>query len=529
MEAQADPQSPPVPGGKTRVEERGAPWRHLPLAGTLAIGWGLLLFLADRTLQVDMYGWMSTAHKIYATGGPDAQHRNILFSYILSVPFYLQWDPVVFGLAVCGTALTAATVFLYALTLRCTGRRVAAYGSLVFILSYPLLRYSSQVFTDIVALACLMAAFLCQLKFLENRKPAALLAGYFLISLAVSLRYANAFFLPAFIYFLWLSRKQIAWHLAGAAIAVLPYWPQLLFNLDTYGSVFTLSYSSSAAFPVMSWKYFLQELNKGYHLQFFHYLRYLFLDFRGLFFLLSPLCLLGFFYAGEYMGKTAARYLALLFFSYLLVLSFYWFFSIRYAIPALIPCFVWLAIGIARLTSAVRSRGGFLKAALVLFLAVNAYLMLELSFQVIQSSRANHEIREALFRHLGGLMREGDIVLTNEEYLASRFLPAGAQIMDRKGQEPIGRDGWRGFAGRTLYLVAPQKRFVSEGATGKWDLAVESLPPWMERIAHREAGPVRELALFPVLRRLGLDGHIPLEKWDLYRGKAPQHGTGPAG
>jgi hypothetical protein len=63
----------------------------------LLFGLVLIFYLYDLTLQTDPYSWLRTAENLFGSGETGTQHRNILFSYLLSIPYFLNINPVYFG------------------------------------------------------------------------------------------------------------------------------------------------------------------------------------------------------------------------------------------------------------------------------------------------------------------------------------------------------------------------------------------------------------------------------------------------
>ena len=167
----------------------------------LLLGAILVVFLADPTLQADSSEWLVTASKLYLTGDTGFQHRNILFSYLLALPMVLGSDPIRFGVAFSAISFLLSAYLLYRINARFVPPLVAAYVSLLFVVSYAFLRYGTQVFTDVPAFACVACTVFFHFRYLESRKPADLLLSYFGAGAAVSLRYAGAFFFAAFLYY----------------------------------------------------------------------------------------------------------------------------------------------------------------------------------------------------------------------------------------------------------------------------------------------------------------------------------------
>ncbi len=235
--------------------------RYWPLLGVLALGVALLFLLADTTLQGDPYEWLRTARTLVETGQTGFQHRNILYSYVLAIPLDLNLDPILFGLIVSGLSLLVSAALLYKINLLHSTPVLAGYASLVFVLSYPFLRYASQVFSDIPAIMFIVAMVYFHFRFYRDRKPVNLVLGYLMASFAISMRYASGFFFLAFLYYVWITRRDYRWHLMGVLVAVIPYIPQLIYNIQQLGNPLAISYA--AQHPIFGLQFFFQVSAAG--------------------------------------------------------------------------------------------------------------------------------------------------------------------------------------------------------------------------------------------------------------------------
>jgi len=491
--------------------------KYFPIIVIIGLGMILLFLLQDRTVHVDIYSWLETAKSIYLTGDTGRQMRNILFSYIMAIPMLLKLDPILFGLFLSGISLLLSTFILYKINLKHSSLFAAAYTSLIFMISYPLLRYASRVYTDIPVILCLLLMIFFQFKFYKDNKFLSLCLIYLMFSLAVSLRYASAFTFPAFLYFIWTTRKFYKWHLLGLAIAALPYIPQLIYNITYLGSPIASSYAAVHSYPIFSLEYFVKERNSDYNFQILTYLRFLLLDFRGLFILLTPISIFGAISAFKRIDRRLALYLVLFFGSYIFCLSFYFWFSNRYAIPALIPCFIWLAIGLAELYHLLRNHPK-LSLLYSIGLILIAYGMAELSFQLIQSSRALHESQQKIFTDLNRFIKDGDIVISRypgiDRYLSKNVTTVQTRVVTPEMLEPYQN------IPEDIYVVAPKVKFTSEGVD--YNLSVDQIQEELVTIHQVKSKKIIELGLYRTLRLLHLEYLIPFEEWMIYKiEKAP--------
>ena len=478
----------------------------------LLLGAILVVLLADPTLQADSSEWMVTARNLYLTGDTGFQHRNILFSYLLALPLVLGSDPIRFGVAFSAISYLLSAYLLYRINARFVAPLFAAYVSLLFIVSYPFLRYGTQVFTDVPAFACVICTVFFHFRYLESRKPLDLLLSYFWAGAAVSLRYAGAFFFTAFLYTIWATRKAYRWHLLGVLVALIPYIPQLLFNINYLHNPIAFSYA--AKHPILSLQFFRQEMGNGIHWQLLHYVRYLFFDFRGLFVVLTPVCVLGAVRSFRKIGRPMSIYLVLFFATFIACLAFYAFFSNRYVMPALIPCFVWVAIGIERLGERLTLRSRTWRTLYLVALILVAYGMFEISFQLVQSSRAMHVTRATLLRDLGDIVKDGDVVVTLPSMKESvvRLTPRQVEAV---GVSSLTPEMLAHYAGRDVYVVWTPKQWASEGAASS--LSVDAVRDRLVPVRTLQSPAVVELLLYRLLRQLGLEQLIPAEEWVVFK------------
>jgi hypothetical protein len=489
----------------------------LAIAAVLLFGVALVVFLADHTLQADPSEWMATARQLYLTGDTGLQHRNILFAYILALPMLLGTDPVWFGVAVSGTSFILTALLLYRINIRHVSHLLAAYTSLLFIVSYAFLRYGTQVFSDAPTIFCLAAMIFFQFRFLESRKPADLLLSYCAAGAAVSFRYASAFFFVPFLYYVWATRRAYKWHLLGILVALIPYVPpQLWFNVTYLHNPLAVSYA--AKHPILAWRFFRQEMGNGIQWQLAHYIRYFLFDFRGLFVVLTPVCALGVVRSSRRIARPMSLYLVLFVLSFLAFLAFYAFFSNRYILPALLPCFIWLPIGIERLGRLLPQGSRTWRTVYLAGLAVIAYGMFEVSFQLVQSSRAMHEGRVTLMRDLAEIVHDGDVVITLPSMRESvvRLVPKDIEAV---GLATLTPENLAQFAGRESYVVWTPKQWTSEGSESS--LAVDAVRDRLTPVHTLKSPGVVELILYRLLRQIGFAGLIPAEEWVVFRVALP--------
>lgn len=487
--------------------------RYWPLLGVLALGVVLLFLLADTTLQGDPYEWLRTARTLVETGQTGFQHRNILYSYVLAIPLYLNLDPILFGLIISGLSLLVSAALLYKINLLHSTPVLAGYASLVFVLSYPFLRYASQVFSDIPAIMFIVAMVYFHFRFYRDRKPVNLVLGYLMASFAISMRYASGFFFLAFLYYVWITRRDYRWHLMGVLVAVIPYIPQLIYNIQQLGNPLAISYA--AQHPIFGLQFFFQDLGSGHENQLPGYLRYMFFDFRGLFVLLTPLAALGAARAFRVMPRPLAVYLVLYLVSFVVLLPFYSYFSNRYAIPALIPCFVWLPLGINWVSEWLRRRPAIWRWSYLLALVVIAYGMFEISFQIIGSSRDLHQLRARVFEEaLGNYVKSGDAVYTLPSVapFIQRVEGARPKALEAEELTPAMLDK---YSDRNVFVVWTPELATSEG--GSWRLSIAQVQDRLVQVYETRSDKPRELLLYRVLRLIGASDIIPAEEWYIFQ------------
>jgi hypothetical protein len=482
----------------------------------LLFGAALVVFLADRTLQADPSEWMATARKLHLTGDTGLQHRNILFAYVLALPMFLGSDPIWFGVAFSGISFILTALLLYRINIRHVSPSIAAYTSLLFIVSYGFLRYGAQVFTDSPTILCLTTMIFFQFRFLESRKPADLLLSYFAAGAAVSLRYASAFFFVPFLYYVWATRAAYRWHLLGILVALIPYVPQLMFNVTYLHNPLAVSYA--AKHPILAWHFFRQEMGNGIQWQLVQYVRYFLFDFRGLFVVLTPICVLGAVRSWRRIARPMNVYLVFFVLSFVAFLAFYAFFSNRYILPALIPCFIWLPIGIEHLGRLVPQGSRAWRTVYLAALALIAYGMFELSFQLVQSSRAMHEGRVALIQDLSEIVNDGDVVITLPSMRES-VVRLGPKDIAAVGLTTLTPDDLAQFAGRQTYVLWTPKQWTSEGSEPS--LAINAVRDRLTPVQTLKSPDVVELLLYRLLRKMGLAKLIPAEEWVIFRVAPP--------
>lgn len=498
----------------TKIKQHSSPLSlYFPFISVLLLGIFLIYSLADKTVNTDIESWLETAQKLYATGDTGWQHRNILYSYIATLPLFLGFDSAIFfGLIFSAVSLLLSSFFIYKLNLPYSSPIIAAYVSLLFIISYPFLRYGSRAYTDIPSVLFLVMMVYFQFKFWHKPKPLYLCMAYFMASTAISLRYACAFILPAFLYYVWITKKYYKWHLLGMALTVIPYMPQLLYNINYLGAPIASSYDAARDYPTFSWRYFIEEKHSGYYFQILLYLQFLFLDFRGLFVLLTPICIFGMVKSFKRIDSRLALYLLLFFGFYIFLLSFYFWFINRYAIPALIPCFIWLAIGIAEIYQLLKYRQPSLKLLFSVALLLLAYGIFEISFQLIQSSRSLQLAQEKVFTDLNQFVDEGDVVFAR--FNAARFLAKKVEIVQTEAITPEMIEKYQ-RPNRHLYTVLTERRYTSEGEN--LHLSVEAIQPHLVPLHTVKSADVIELVIYRLLRLVNREKLIPSEEWVIYK------------
>ena len=291
------------------------------------------------------------------------------------------------------------------------------------------------------------------IKFYENNKIFDLFIVYISAAIAVSLRYANALYLIAFLYFIWTTRAHYKYHIIAILFSIIPLIPQIIFNFNYLDNIYSLSYA--AVHPTLSFKYFFLEL-KGHNFQILSYLKFLFFDFRGILFVFTPFCIYGMIKSFKSLDKKLAVYFVLFFGSILILLSFYAYFSNRYIMPALIPCFIWLNIGLYHLYHKIKSWEGNWTKVYIISLVLLAYGLFDLNFQVVQSSRALHETREQFFTKVNDLIDDGDVIISNERYYISRFVNKKIQLL-RPNQ--LNDEIFKKYSRENVYLLKTDKNF----------------------------------------------------------------------
>jgi hypothetical protein len=278
-----------------------------------------------------------------------------------------------------------------------------------------------------------------------------------------------------------------------------------------------IAVSYTAEHPIFGIQFFFKDLGSGREFQLPGYLRYMFLDFRGLFVLLTPVAVFGAVRSFRVLRPPLATYLVLYLACFMLLLPFYSYFSNRYAIPALLPCFIWLPIGIAELLRLIERRAPAWRPWALLALVVIAYSMFEISFQVIDSSRRLHELRERVYTDLGEIIEERDAVYTLASLtdLARRLQSPRPRVFGVEELTPDLLDQWDD---RNVYVVWTPQLATSEG--GSWRLSIERVRDRLAVVYSARSGAGIELLLFRGLRLAGLEWLIPHEEWFIFRAKS---------
>jgi hypothetical protein len=476
----------------------------------LLFGLVLIFYLYDPTLQTDPYSWLRTAENLFGSGETGTQHRNILFSYLLSIPYFLNINSVYFGIFVSGIALLISTYLIYRI-LEAYNKPAALYVSFIFLISYPTLRYGTQVFTDIPTLLFILLTIYLISQVLKDCKAILIPSIYLSASISFAFRYASVFYIPAFIYFMFLTYKHYKYHILGILLAIIPFIPQFIYNVMYLDHFYSLSYAY--AHPTLGFNYFFKELSGGYKYQIFKYIREMFFDFRGILILFLPFIIVGLYQSFRMLHRKFAIFLIIFFISYLVFLSFYYSYSNRYAIPILLPAYIWLGLGINYGYKLVSGKN-IHRILFIIYLAGAGYSNFEASFQLVQSSRAVHVIREKVFKEVNEIINDEDAIVTTEIILPYRFIEKKFIQTYELTEETI--SSVLEVCSKDLYIIKSDNRLTSEGAGGKY--GIEFLPGYnYEKIASYRSERVFELLFYRTLRFLGKNQILPEEEWSIYK------------
>jgi hypothetical protein len=465
---------------------------------------------------------------IFEEGKTGYQHRNILYGYVLAVPLLLGTDATTFAL-ILATLSVLITSFLLSriIEFHCTAF-FAFLSVLALVLSLPVLRYATQVNSDIPALMLIMGTIYCVWLALERDRTEAIPWAYAFAALSISLRYASAVSFPAFLFFMWHTRKRYAAHGAGLALCGIPFIPQMMYNVHYLKSVYGISYAAQQ--PVMGLEYFLKDTD-GVRVQLLHYIKDLLFTNQGVFVLFLPLVVLGLVRSFTVMKGKFALYLLVFEVSFLVVLSFFASFSFRYALGALLPCFIWLAVGMKTIDDRLR-RDGARKTVFYAWVVLALYYNFEIGFQVARSSRAIHEARYAMVEKINALVKNGDIVLC--PIADSPYDPRIKSLSLRNGL--VRRIGSfdsltaleNGSPSGDVYCAYPALRWFSDGRHGHGDVGafLRDSSAAFEEIASVASARAFDLSLYTLLRLFHKETMIPGEKWILVKRVQKPNRTG---
>ncbi len=485
----------------------------------LVIFFGLFLtfFLSDKIFPYDASSWFKNAVNLYEKGETGYQFRNILYGYFLSIPLFLRIDPTIFGSLLSQLSLLLSALILYKINIRSGNKIISSFVSLVFIISFPILRHGTQIYSDIPAALFIVSAIFYTLLVFDEKKYSVIPLVYLFASLSVSLRYSSAFYFPAFLYFVWVTRGHYKLHILGIALSVIPFIPQLIYNFNHLEHIYSISYSSRQ--PTLGFQYFFKELKYGYRFQLFHYLQFIFFHFRGVFVLFLPIIAFGLYYSFKEPDRFFVKYLFIFFISFIVLLSFFVAFDNRYAIPALLPCYIWFNLGMRE----IYRLAGKSKVKRILFftwIVIAVYINFEISFHIIQSSKAIHKARYKLFRKLNTILDDGDVVITGEDLAVYDSRIKNISI-ENKNIIKINTYDYllineKVQTSNNVYLAFPACRWYSEGKKVNYPMVRDSAYTYTV-IDSFISGNIKELLFYKILRLMNKSNFIPQEEWILYK------------
>ena len=496
------------------------PHKHRLFIFTIIAGSILIRLLSDRIVSSDAADLFRNSVNLFESGSTGYQFRNILFSYILAVPLFLSIDVTGFALFLSLLSVIACTTIIYSIVYPKTGGTIAAFSAAAFILSFPVLRYATQVNSDIPALALIAGTLYCSWLVLDKNKIRAIPLVYFFGSFSVSLRYGSVFIAPALLYFFWVTKKRYLFHLAGIVLGVIPIIPQLIYNSHYLSSIYSISYSELQ--PTLALRHFFQESNQGLHFQLLHYIKNTHFSFRGIPVYFLPLTITGIVESFGRFSPFYSRFLIIFHLAFLILLSFFAGFENRYALGALLPCFIWLALGTDRLYSLVK-KSSTRKIVFLTWITGGLYCSFEIGFHIIQSSRAIHQARFDIIEKTTALLNSSDIVCTelDNNYCHPRIKTAS---FNRKkiNYYPF-YDTLRTIephlAGGSFYCIFPTSRWLSEGQVRH--SGVNTVTPArftaVTIVDSCSSGDITELGFYRLLRILHREHMIPRENWLLVR------------
>ncbi|MBN1600070.1 MAG: hypothetical protein JW915_00610 [Chitinispirillaceae bacterium] len=492
------------------------------LAAILVCGWFLLHFLQDRVVGFDASSWFENALNLYENGKTGCQFRNILYAYILYIPLALKIDCTTFALSLSALSVLFITVLLYEINIRKSSVCPAAFTSLAFLLSFPMLRFGSQVFSDIPTLAAIMCTVFIVWLVMDKKQDRLIPLVYLFASLSISLRYASFFFFPALLIFFWSTRKKLLFHIAGLCLSVVPYIPQLVYNHHYLNGLMSISYVEHQ--PTLSFTYFFQELEFGKRFQLFHYLNDLFFNFKGIFILFSPFVFIGVKSSFTEFDRRFAKFLIVYFVSTVILLSFFVAFSNRYVIAALLPCYIWLNIGIKRAYTWVQNHK-WNTIAVHVFLLLALYGNFEICFHAVQSTRAIHYARFSAIKKIDSLVKDGDVVACEIE-ISRYFSQFNNMSIKNRNITYITSKEYETFlngkagSSSAVYCIMPTVRWLSEGINRKNAVGQQyktNQRPDFSLIAKISSENIVELSFYKILRFFYYDYLIPHEDWLLVK------------
>jgi hypothetical protein len=384
-----------------------------------------------------------------------------------------------------------------------------------------MLRFGTQIFSDIPTLASIMGTLYLVWLVLERKQEKVIPLVYLFASLSISLRYASGFFFPSLIIFFWVTRKKCLLHTIGLCLSVIPFIPQLIYNHHHLSNMISISYVAHQ--PTLSFSYFFQELEFGKKLQIFHYLRDLFFNFKGIFILFSPVVFIGVRASFNEFGKHFACFLLTFFISVVILLSFFAGFSNRYVITALLPCYIWFNIGLKTLFDWIKGHK-IKRYGLYTFLFLSLYCNFEICFHAVQSTRAIHYSRYSIINEANALVKDGDIIVC--ELDISRYFPQFNNIsIQNKNVQYINSNIYESILKKnpepssSIYCIIPSIRWYSEGfkKNNNSEGQLKNLLSVSSPIAKITSEKIYELSFYKFLRFIHKEYLIPCEEWLIFK------------
>lgn len=490
--------------------------KHIGIVGVLILTTYLMRFLADNIVSYDTSSLFENAVNIYEKGDTGFQYRNILYAYILSIPLFLKIDVTNFGLLFSLFSILFSLVVLYKINRFYSNNFIASFTGLCFVFSFSIMRFATQINSDIPALMLMLLTIYFSWLVLERGKINKIPLVYLFASASISLRYGCIFFFPAIFYLIWVTKRYYKKHLIGLLLCVIPYFPQMIYNIKYLKNFYSISYMEVQ--PVLGIKFFFKELELGIEFQILHYIKDMFFNFKGMLILFFPFVIVGVYYSFKMM-RTFALYLVIFYTSFIFLLSFFAAFSTRYFMGALLPCFLWLNIGFIKVYEKVSDlRRG--KLFFYIYIVLALYINFEISFHIVQSSRAIHKVRYELLKKLNSTIKSKEIVLgeldlstydprirnlsfQNREVIYINSKNILDMLKEIKDKYPF------------LYCIYPLKRWRSEGMNT--NIFRDSLFSYISLyydvslIDSLNSLPVIEFLFYKFLRNLRME--IPEERW----------------